>query len=136
MTAATTTPGRGRDRVGRLLMGLNALLALGAAGAGVGTALSAADDQVIVEWWRTLGFVVFAALWVVVALRPRGAPGAWEVIVLHKAGLCVVALATGVDGSGEVLAVDGYLAISTIGAYIACRGWLGWSVRWGRADAA
>ncbi len=130
-----------RDRLARLLMALNAALALVAGVLGAGAALAAPEGQIIVEWWRALGFLVFSALWLVVALRPRGAPGAWEVILVHKTAMVVVAGLTGAVGAGEVIAVDGYLAVSTLGAYLACRGWLGWRpvaaerpIAWDRAD--
>jgi hypothetical protein len=115
------------DRIGRSLMGFNALLTVGAVIYGVTQLLQASPDTLVVEAWRTFGFLVFLSLNLMVALWPRKIAGAWELILLHKIAVTVFAMAVGTANEAEATAwIDGWLVISTIGAYVLTRGWLAW----------
>jgi hypothetical protein len=87
--AATTPPTHGRETVGRVLLGISALVA------GV-TALPAAtgadDATLIVVSWRALGFFVFFGILALLARRPRNLPGVFELAIAHKVAMTVVAL--------------------------------------------
>ncbi|GAA2691176.1 MULTISPECIES: hypothetical protein [Actinosynnema] len=121
------TTGPPLDRVGRALAGVNALLALGAFGAGALALGDVPDDHLVVESWRATGFLVFAGLWAVLAAHPRRTPALWELVLVHKVALTAVALTVAHTGEGIGAAlVDGWLAVSTAVAYAACRGWRAW----------
>jgi hypothetical protein len=132
MTAArnTTNPGQRSvlaDRVGRGFMFFNAFLTIGAVIYGVTQLLQATPDTLVVEAWRTFGFLIFLSLNLMVALWPRKIAGAWELILLHKIAVTVFAMAVGSANEAEATAwIDGWLVITTIAAYILCRGWLAW----------
>lgn len=132
MTAARTEANPGQrsalaDRIGRGLMGFNALLTVGAVIYGVTQLLQASPDTLVVEAWRTFGFLVFLSLNLMVALWPRKIAGAWELILLHKIAVTVFAMAVGSANEAEATAwIDGWLVITTILAYVLCRGWLAW----------
>lgn len=115
------------DRFGRGLMAFNALLTIGAVIYGVTMLLQASPDTLVVEAWRTFGFLVFLSLNLMVALWPRKIAGAWELILLHKIAVTVFAMAVGSANEAEATAwIDGWLVITTILAYVLCRGWLAW----------
>jgi hypothetical protein len=115
------------DRIGRSLMGFNAFLTIGALIYGVTQMLQASPDSLVVEAWRTFGFLVFLSLNLMVALWPRKIAGAWELILLHKIAVTVFAMAVGNANEAEATAwIDGWLVINTILAYILTRGWLAW----------
>lgn len=78
---------RVRDRAAMALMLLAALGALVAFAGSVGTA-TAAGSETVVEAWRTYGFLVFAGLFVLLALRPRHYTGVWELVIFHKGAPC------------------------------------------------
>lgn len=127
--ARPAAPGRVADRIGRGLLVLCALAALATFAAGFATIAAAPDDRLVVEAWRTFGFGIFAAMWVMLALRPRRSPGIWELVLLHKIALSVFALTVlPAPGAGEALVADASLVVVTVIAYVLCRGWLSWGV--------
>lgn len=129
VTARPQAPGRTADRIGRGLLVLDAVAALGAFAGGIATLAVAADDRLLVEGWRTFGFLVFAAMWTMLALRPRRSPGVWELILLHKVAMALFALAIlPAPEAGTSLVVDVGLIVTTAAAYVLCRGWLSWRV--------
>lgn len=124
------TAQKGRDRVAMALMLLAALGALLAFVGSVGAAMTAGPGAEVVESWRMYGFLVFAGLFVLLALRPRHYPGAWELVIFHKAAVAVTAATLvgemAVDASSVALA-DGILAAVTLAAYLLSRGYVGWA---------
>jgi hypothetical protein len=83
----------------------------------------------MVETWRLLGFGVFAGLFVLLAYRPRVYAGIWELAILNKLGLTVVAVAYGskVDGAAIALVADGAITLMLLAAYVLSHGWRAWS---------
>ncbi|GAA4866520.1 hypothetical protein [Actinomycetospora straminea] len=120
-------PSRTADRVGRGLLVLDALAALAAFAGGLAAIATAPPDLLVVEGWRTFGYLVFVGLWTMLVLRPRGAPGVWELVFLHKVAMVVFTLAV-LDAPGAVtaLGVDAVLVVTTAVAYVLTRGWLSW----------
>src|SRR5215469_2342349 len=130
--AATVPAPRLRpDRVGRVLLWIAAVGAATAAVSAISTVLGAGGTTKVVETWRLYGFVVFAGLFVLLALRPLAYRGVWELAVLNKVALTVTALAYaargGISGTGSIIAWDGGLSLLLIAAYVCCRGWTAWS---------
>jgi len=130
--AATASAPRLRpDRIGRVLLWIAAVGAAGAAVSAISTVLGAGGTTKVVETWRLYGFVVFAGLFVLLALRPLGYRGVWELAVLNKVALTVTGLAYaargGISGTGSIIAWDGGLSLVLIAAYACCRGWTAWS---------
>ncbi|WP_049821335.1 hypothetical protein [Kineococcus radiotolerans] len=125
------------DRVSRVVTSFNAFLTLIALGYGIYTMFQATPEDLIVNAWRTFGFLVFFSLWVLVTVWPRQVPGAWELIFVHKVAITVFALTLGnVPGARETALVDGWLVLSGVLAYVLCRGWSAWRpLSRGRADA-
>jgi hypothetical protein len=120
------------DRVAMALMLLSAIGALFAFAGAVATALDASSATVVVETWRMLGFLVFAGIFLILALRPRHYPGLWELAILHKGGMTIfgAVLARGdASGAGIVAVVDGVLVVMIISAYLFSEGYTGWQ-RW------
>ncbi|GLY02240.1 MULTISPECIES: hypothetical protein [Actinoplanes] len=117
-----------KDRIGRGLMGLDAVFTVVAVVNGISLMAGAGDDTIIVESWRTFGFVVFVGLWALIALWPRRVPGVWELILFHKTAITVLAIVVSdtAFGATETAAIDGWLVVSTAVAYILCRGWEAW----------
>ena len=108
---------------------------LAAFGAGVSAVISAstvwqADSATtVVETWRAYGYVVFAGLFVLLALRPHRYRGVWELVIANKVALTATALGYavhgGIAGSAAIIIWDGGLSVVLIVAYILCRGWAG-----------
>ncbi|GAA1652067.1 hypothetical protein [Actinoplanes couchii] len=117
-----------RDRIGRALMGLDAVFTVVAVVNGFTLMAVATDETIIVEGWRTFGFIVFVGLWALIAVWPRRVPGVWELILIHKVlvtGLALTVLDSA-SGAAETAWIDGWLVISTAVAYVLCRGWQAW----------
>ncbi|WP_433283255.1 hypothetical protein [Micromonospora sp. CA-244673] len=136
MTAATTvetrpatTDGGGvRDRIGRVLLWLAAVGALAAALGAYGAVADAEPAVKVVETWRAYGFVVFAGLFALLAVRPQGHRGVWALVIFHKVAMTVTALAysrnTAIEGTGSILVFDGALSVLLVLALVLCRGWV------------
>src|SRR4051794_7195585 len=89
---ATTPPGpaalslsAARLQTGRALMATAAVGALLSAVSSVAVVAAAGPQTQMVETWRGYGYLVFAGLFAVLALRPRHYRGVWELTLLHKA---------------------------------------------------
>jgi hypothetical protein len=127
---ASTSPFR-PERIGRVLLWIAAAGAAVAAVSEISTVLGAGGTTKVVETWRLYGFVVFAGLFVLLALRPLAYRGVWELAVFSKLALTVTALAYaahgGISGTGSIIAWDGGLSVVLIAAYVCCRGWTAWS---------
>jgi hypothetical protein len=119
-------PGR-RDAIARALLWIAVAGAAASAAASVSTIWQAGDATTVVETWRGYGFLVFAGLFVLLALRPHGYRGVWELVIANKVALTVTALAFaahgGIAGTSTIITGDGGLARLRIAAYVTCRGW-------------
>jgi hypothetical protein len=133
--SAPATPGvatgsqRMRDRIARVLLVLSALGAVLAVTGAADAVADAGPATRMVETWRLLGFGVFAGLFVLLAYRPRLYAGVWELAILDKLALALVALAYGTAtvGAQTALIADGAITIMLLAAYIFSRGWTAWS---------
>ena len=132
MTALRNEANLGRrsasaDRISRGLTGFNAFLGVIALGNGIYTLFRTDRDHLIVEGWRTFGFLVFLIMWIMITVWPRQVPGVWEFIFLHKVAITIFAIALGDAAEAQRTAlIDGWLVITAIPAYILCRGWVAW----------
>ncbi|ANY07887.1 hypothetical protein [Pseudonocardia sp. HH130630-07] len=115
------------DRTGRLLLAVCALATLGAFADGINRILAAPDEYALTEFWRTTAYLVFAGLWAMLALRPRGQRGVWELVLLQK-GLVTAHALLNLDLPYAVRSawIDGLLVVATVAAFVLCRGWLTW----------
>lgn len=128
---------RGRDRVATVLLLLAALGALFSFVDAIGAAMAADPGARVTESWRMYGFLVFAGLFVLLALRPRRSPGVREPVIFHKTAVAVTAAALvrgGAEDAATVAAADGVLAVVLITAYFLSRGYSDWTML--RADGA
>ncbi len=115
------------DRIGRGLLVLCAVATLGAFAQGIQIMATTSDERVITEAWRTFAYVVFAGLWAMLAIAPRGQRGVWELVLFQKIAITSFAFAVRdlPDGWSTFL-IDLALVLATAAAYVLCRGWYGW----------
>ncbi|MDR7276286.1 hypothetical protein [Catenuloplanes atrovinosus] len=127
MTIAAHAPSRTADRIGRTLLALCAAATMVAFANGITRVASAPDDYLLTEFWRTVAYLVFTGLWVLLAWAPRAQRGVWELILLHKGVVTVQALLF-LHLPGAVLTawIDGTVTAVTVAALILCRGWQSW----------
>ncbi|MFJ9027430.1 hypothetical protein ACIRQP_02700 [Streptomyces sp. NPDC102274] len=127
-TAAKATTTRW-DLIGRSLMGLNSAVTFAVFINGFFLMAEASDDRMMVEGWRTFGYLVFSAMWAMLAYRPRHVPAIWEMVIFHKVAATVLAFTILDTTEGMQSSItDTTVAALTIFAYIACRGWQSWRV--------
>lgn len=120
-------PSRRLDLVGRALMGVNVVLTLGAFAGGLVALADAEESRLMVEGWRTFGYLAFAGMWAMLALAPRRVPAIWELVIVSKALVTAWAIAIlGAPEAGTAAVIDSWLVVSTVFAYIVCRGWISW----------
>lgn len=76
-----------------------------------------------------LGYLVFTGLCVLCALRPRQIPGAWELVIFHKAAIALLGLTFlgGARDAGTVVVIDGAMALVVAAAYGLSRGYTSWA---------
>ncbi|MEU8421464.1 hypothetical protein AB0C15_11370 [Micromonospora sp. NPDC048835] len=133
MTAATASridiaaPSRRADLVGRGLAAV-ASLATGVAFLnGVLLTINASDDRLFIEGWRVSSFGIFAALFALLAVRPRQSAGVWEVVLVGKTALVVFGALIGDVPEARLSAVIDLGLVAVVAtAYVLCRGWLAW----------
>ncbi|MFE4368682.1 hypothetical protein ACFRMN_10615 [Streptomyces sp. NPDC056835] len=133
MTTATitvsSTPSPRWDRIGRGLMALNSVVTFAVFINGFFLMADASDDRMMVEGWRTFGYLVFSAMWAMLAYRPRHVPAIWEMVIFHKVAATVLAFTILDTTEGAQSSItDTTVAALTIFAYIVCRGWQSWRV--------
>ena len=117
-----------RDRTGRMVMGLVALLTIFAFADGLRRMGAAAPDRIWIETWRTFAYVVFAGLFAILTWRPRSSPGLWELTLGHKLGVVLFGLTLGdVPEAHLAMIVDAVLVVLIATGWWACRGWESWS---------
>ena len=105
-----------QDRIGRGLMVLSAISAVGAFGVGLAAVRTAAPQTLWLDTWRTLGFIVFAGLFALLAWRPRSYAGVWELVILNKAALSLFGFTYGTPESLAAAPIDGALAATLAAA--------------------
>lgn len=129
--AAVTPTSSRADRAGRALMALNAVAALAAFASGLAITAGVTDDRLISEFWRTLAYLVFAGIWTVLAVAPRRHPGLWELLLLHKGAVTVFSFVMWdrLADAPETALVDLGVTVTTLAAYVLCRGWRAWGRR-------
>ncbi|MFS0701171.1 hypothetical protein AB6N24_14470 [Cellulomonas sp. 179-A 4D5 NHS] len=117
-----------QDRIGRAIMALNAVAALAAFASGLVITAGVTDDRLLSEMWRTLAYLVFAGIWTVLAVSPRRHPGLWELLLLHKGAVTVFAFVMWdrLADAPETALVDLGVTVTTLVAYVLCRGWRAW----------
>ena len=132
-SATTTRTSVLRDRIALGLMLLSALGALYAFVTAIGATSAAGPATQQVEAWRALGYLMFAAIFVLLGLWPLRYPYLWEVVIVNKAALTVVEIVLigkgAADAQSTALA-DGILTVLLVAAYLLSRGYASW---WGGA---
>ncbi len=122
-------PPRWQDRLGRGLMVLAALGALLAFYASIAVVRAASAETVWVETWRMFGFVMFAGLFGLLAIRPRLSAGVWELAFFHKLAMAISALVlTEASEATAAGSIDAVLALLLAVAYVFTRAWTAWRV--------
>jgi hypothetical protein len=112
-----------------VLMLIAALGALYAFVTSIGVALAADPETQQVEWWRVFGFLLFAALFVMLAFWPRQYPGLWELILLDKTALTIVEfglIGNNAANAASTATVDAVLVIIIFAAYLLSKGYKSW----------
>jgi hypothetical protein len=109
-------------------MGVAAVGALAAAATSLQMAGDAGPETVMLEIWRFAGLLLFSGLFALLAYRPMHYAGVWELVIVNKLTLTVMALgfAPEADGASGVALVDGILAGVLLTAYLLNRGWRAW----------
>jgi hypothetical protein len=116
-----------QDRLGRGLMWFAALGAFSAFASALPAVTSATSDTVWIETWRMFGFLVFAGMFVLLALRPRNSAGVWELAFFHKSAMAISALVlSGAKEAAMAGTIDAMLAVLIAVAYLCTRGWTAW----------
>jgi hypothetical protein len=120
-------PRPARVRIGQALMALAAVSAFVAAVSDIATVVNAPASTAVVETWRLCGFALFTGLFALLAARPSGYRGLWELAIANKLALTAAGVGYAVhghiDGTSQVLLWDGSLTVLLIVAYIACQPW-------------
>lgn len=138
VSPADQPPSRRWDLIGRGLMAFNAVLTFAVFVNGLFLIAAASSEQLMVEGWRTFGYLIFSAMWAMLAFRPRSVPAIWELVIFHKIVMTVFAIAIlPAPDAGVAAATDAFLSLTTIFAYVACRGWWSWRlIGWGKPATA
>lgn len=113
------------DGLGRVLAGISALGALYAFVSTFGAEVPAEAGWLAI--WQSWGFAMFAALFTLLALRPRASAGLWELAIFHKAAVGIAGMMSpGLPGAVEAGTFDAVLALVLAAAYVLTKGWRGW----------
>ena len=117
-----------RASAARILLGLAAVGAVVSCASGVGLTMDSGPATQALEAWRTLGFAAFAGLFALLAWRPRGYPGVFEIVIANKAALAILGITVlaSADGASEFVVFDGGLSIALVAAYVLVDGWTAW----------
>ena len=112
----------------RILLGVTSLGAAVSFATGIGQTMDAGQATQAVEAWRTVGFAAFAGLFVLLAWKPRGYPGVFEIVIANKAALAVLGLTVlaSADGASDFVVLDGILTVALVAAYVLVEGWAAW----------
>lgn len=116
-----------RDRIGRALLIVASVAALGAALVSVIALDAAPRDRLWVELWRATALPVFAGLFALLAWRPRQSPLVWELVFAHKAAMAALGSALPhIPEATDAAVVDLGLCVILISAWILTTGWMSW----------
>jgi hypothetical protein len=111
----------------KILMWLSAVAAFASGVTAIGDVSTASHVTMMAYVWNCYGYFVFAALFALLALRPNGYRGLWEIVILNKVALTATALFLASDqtitGTSTVIMWDGGLSVVLIVSYILCKGW-------------
>jgi len=127
-TAARAAPTI-RDRIATVLMLVSALGALYAFITSIGAVQTAGPATQQVETWRMFGFLMFAGVFVLLAIWPRRLPGLWELTIADKVGLTVMEallIRTGAVDAQFAALSDAILCAFLVAAYLLSRGYTAW----------
>jgi hypothetical protein len=115
------------DLIGRVLLGLLAASTLYAFVAGWQIVADDGDDRLWVDFWRTTAYLVFAGLFVMLALAPRTRWGIWELVFGQKLAVSIFGLTHITINEARLDAsTDLGLVIVLAVAWVLCRGWRTW----------
>lgn len=118
-----------RDRIAAVLMLIAALGAGYAFVTAAGAAANAGPATQQVEWWRAIGFLMFAAIFVLLAFWPRRYPFLWELVIFNKAVLTVIEIfliRNNAENAATSAAADAALVVLIMAAFILSRGYKSW----------
>lgn len=127
VAATGSHPAPWADRIGRGIMALNAAAALLAFASGLMIMASVSDERLITEAWRTFAYIVFAGIWAILAVAPRRQKGLWELLLFQKGAITTYSFVMWHLPDAPITAfVDLTVTVTTLIAYVLCRGWLAW----------
>lgn len=114
-----------RDRAGAVLLYISAAGAVASAVSAVAVVGDADAAAQGAEAWRMIGYVLFAAIFVLLARAPRQLRGLWEATIVAKAALPLAGLtvASGADDATTFVVADGLLVVVLVVAYALTAGW-------------
>ena len=115
----------GRLRLARILLIIATVGAVGAAVTQIQVVFDAGGATKVVETWRLYGFVVFAGLFALLAVKPLGNLAVWLLVIMNKLALTVTGLAYqahgGIADTGTVITWDGGLTVLLLAAFAVSR---------------
>lgn len=119
------------DLIARLLLVISALGAIVSLWAAADAVREADLSLQVTAVHDLFSFPVYAALFLLLAWRPRGLPGVWEILIAQKAivGLVLLIGYRDADGATFTGTIDVILAVILATAYLAARGWQAWTTR-------
>lgn len=109
-----TTPTK-RVRIAQILLSITALLAMVAGVSAFATLSEVSKDTLVVETWRAIGFLTFAALFSILAFRPTMSRALWITVILNKVALTIAGIVLmgqpDILGSSDLVYFDGGLTV-------------------------
>ena len=115
----------GRLRLARILLIIATVSVVGAAVTQIQVVFDAGGATKVVETWRLYGFVVFAGLFALLAVRPLGNLTVWLLVIMNKLALTVTGLAYqahgGIADTGPIITWDGGLTVLLLAAFAVSR---------------
>lgn len=114
-----------RDTIGATLLHLCALGALSSSILALTEVGDVGPATQGVELWRGVGYLFFAAVFVLLSRAPRQLRGLWEITILAKLALPLAALAIARDADDTMsfLIFDGILVVVLAVAYLLMSAW-------------
>src|SRR5690625_3825292 len=91
---------------------------------------SSSSEQLIVELWRLIGFIVFSGIFALLALKPEQYVGIWEIAIFHKLAMTIsaIVLILNVEDAIYIAIVDAILVILLLTAYFLTGSYTSWKV--------
>ena len=104
-----------RVRIAKILLSITALLAMVAGVSAFATLSEVSKDTLVVETWRAIGFLTFAALFSILAFRPTMSRALWITVILNKVALTIAGIVlmgqSDILGSSDLVYFDGGLTV-------------------------